>query len=147
AGRLRLAFGTLIGLTLLLGAAGFGMIEEMHLQTHRVQLRADWQRQLGIARAALDEELALHLGDTSQSARPDPATSAARADEVERIYQTLGSSTPRQGISVGRDDIVAVLNRYQPLLDEARAAHQALRAASTDPTVETARLADAIVTL
>src|SRR5205807_540890 len=40
AGRLRLAFGTLIGLTLLSGAAGFGMIEEMHLQVHRVQLRA-----------------------------------------------------------------------------------------------------------
>src|SRR5688500_1232613 len=56
-GRLRLAFGTLTLLTMALGMIGFGMIEEMHVRTHRIQLRADWQRQLGIVRSTLDEEL------------------------------------------------------------------------------------------
>lgn len=149
-GRLRLAFGTVVGLTLLFGAASFGMIEEMHLQAHRVQLRADWQRQLGIARAALDDDLALRVGSAGQSATPDPAASAVRFEQVERIYQTLASPTPHPGISAGRDDIAAVLRLYQPLLDQAHAAHQALQApqqAGADPARESARLADAIVAL
>lgn len=149
-GRLRLAFGTLVGLTLLFGGASFGMIEEMHLQAHRVQLRADWQRQLGIARTVLDDDLALRVGSAGQSATPDPAASAGRFEQVERIYQTLATPAPHPGISAGRNDIVAVLRQYRPLLDQARAAHQALQA--PDPTGgdaprETARLADAIVTL
>jgi signal transduction histidine kinase len=143
-GRLRLAFGTLIALTLLLGVAGFGMIEEMHLRTHRVQLRADWQRQLGLARTALDEELAVRLGEPGQA---DPVSSAARLEQVQRVYQAVGSPTPRPGISVGRDDVVAVLNGYRPLLDEAVAAQQAFQAAADDPSASTARLIESIAAL
>jgi signal transduction histidine kinase len=148
-GRLRLAFGTLMGLTLLLGTASFGVIEEMHLQAHRVQLRADWQRQLGTARTALDEELAQRLGDAGQAGPADPAASAARFEQVERVYQALASTGPRAGISAGRDDVLTMIQRYRPLLDEARAAEQALRAATdaADPAAARARLVDAIVTL
>jgi signal transduction histidine kinase len=144
AGRLRLAFGTLIALTLLLGLAGFGMIEEMHLRAHRVQLRADWQRQLGLARAALDEELAARLADPG---RADPASSIARLERAQQVYQTLGSPNPRPGIAVGRDDLVAVLNEYRAPLDDAVAAQHALRAAANDPAASLARLVDATAAL
>lgn len=139
-GRLRLAFGSLIALMLLLGAVGFGTIEEMHLRTHRVQLRADWQRQLGLARSALDEELATRLGAAGQS---DPAASKARLERVQQIYQTLRSPTPRPGVPGSRDDYLAALTEYRPLLAEATTAHQALVAAADDPAQTTARLADA----
>jgi signal transduction histidine kinase len=143
-GRLRLAFGALIALTMLLGAASFGMIEEMHLRAHRVQLRADWQRQLGQARTALDEELAARLGEPG---RADPAGSAARLEAVQRVYQAVSSPTPRPGIAVGRDDILAVLNGYRPLLDEAVAAQQAFQAADKDPSLSTPRLIESIAAL
>ena len=142
--RLRLAFGTLTLLTLALGMIGFGMIEEMHIRTHRVQLRADWQRQLGTVRAALDEEAALHLRGMSQA---DPAAWAARIENVDRIYQALGSPAQRPGLSARPDDVIAALNQYRPELDRAVAAHQAFRDSTAEAAQSGLLLAEAISTL
>lgn len=143
-GRLRLAFGTLTLLTMALGMIGFGMIEEMHVRTHRIQLRADWQRQLGIARSTLDEDLALYLQGASHA---DPAARAARADNVDRIYQALRSPAQRPGLSARPEDVVAVLSGYRSALDQAEAAHQAYRDASHDATAERTLLVEAISAL
>ncbi|MFN8636548.1 MAG: ATP-binding protein [Chloroflexota bacterium] len=148
--RLRLAFMTLTVFGLAGGMVGFGMIEDMHLRTHRVQLRADWQRQLGSARDILDDELHERLTGTAE---PDLEAASARAERVERIYQVLRSTAPRPGLSVGRDDLVAVFNEYQPLLAAAEVAihayHASISNAAVDPTLQpdVAPLVDAITSL
>jgi signal transduction histidine kinase len=141
-GRLRLAFGAVITMTMVLGLIGFGMIEDMHMRTHRIQLRADWQQQLSSVRTVLDEELMLVSQTASQ-----PADAADRAARVDTAYQSLASGAPRPGISGGRDDILALLAAYRPLLDRAIAAHAAYRATTDSPTEQIARLAAAISTL
>ncbi|MGE3269604.1 MAG: ATP-binding protein, partial [Chloroflexota bacterium] len=138
-GRLRLAFGALTVLALAPGIAGFGTIEEMHIRTHEVQLRADWQRQLGVARAAFDDEQAARL---TLQGNPDPAASIARAATVTQVYDLLGSTATRPGISARPDDLTAALVTYRPALDLAIRAHQAFReaAASADDPDRTSRL-------
>ena len=150
-GRLRLAYGAVITMTMVLGLVGFGMIEEMHMRTHRIQLRADWQRQIGSVRTMLDEELML----LSQTAR-QPATAAStsatvavaeRAARVDGIYRALASGAPRPGIPGSRDDILSLLIAYRPLLDRAIAAHAAYRATADSPAGQIAPLAAAISSL
>jgi signal transduction histidine kinase len=143
-GRLRLAFGTLTLLTMALGMIGFAMIEEMHVRTHRIQLRADWQRQLGIARTTLDEDLALYLQGASHA---DPAAWATRAEKVERIYQALRSPAQRPGLSARPEDVVAVLSGYRSALDQAQTAHQAYRDVAADAASEGPLLVEAISAL
>jgi signal transduction histidine kinase len=144
-GRLRLAFGALTVLALVLGMVGFGIIEEMHIRNHRVQLRADWQRQLGTVRATLDEELAARVAGSTAS---DLIRSAARGEQVERIYQGLASTAQRPGLSARPDDIGVALATYRPLYDQAVSAHQAFRAAARDagiaPAVTMSLLSEAI---
>jgi signal transduction histidine kinase len=139
--RLRLAFGTLTVLTLALGMIGFGMIEEMHVRTHRVQLRADWQRQLGVVRATLDEDLALYLRGISPSGE---ATWPARTERVDQIFRALASTGQRPGLSARPEDVVSTLNSYRPAFDQAVAAHHAYGEVRSDPAREGAALADAI---
>ena len=95
-GQLRLAFGALTLLTLAVGMAVFGIIEEMHIRNHRVQLRADWQKQLGTIRATLDEELTARVAGGSKL---DPMLSAARGEQVERIFKGLAGDGQRPGLS------------------------------------------------
>ncbi len=142
--RLRVAFGTLTLLTMALGMIGFGMIEEMHVRTHRIQLRADWQRQLGTARSTLDEEMALSVQGASNV---DPAGRAARAEKIDRVYQVLRSPAQRPGLSARPEDVVTVLSGYRPALDRAVAAHQAYRDATDDVARDGALLVEAISTL
>jgi signal transduction histidine kinase len=150
AARLRLAFTTLTVLGLAVGMVGFGMIEEMHMRTHRVQLRADWQRQLGIAREQLNAELQERM---VQEGEPDLEAAAARLERVERIYQTMRSPAPRPGISVAGVDLVGVANEYQPLLSAAEIAvhayHASVTNASVDPVMQPdlTLLAEAVASL
>lgn len=143
-GRLRVAFGTLTLLTLALGMIGFAMIEGMHVRTHRIQLRADWQRQLGSARSTLDQELALYLQGASHA---DPAARAARVEQVERIFRALRSPAQRPGLSARPEDVVTVLNGYRSALDGAEAAHRAYRDAAGDASAQGALLVEAISAL
>lgn len=139
-GRLRLAFGTLILLTLALGMVGFGMIEEMHVRVHRLQLQVAWQRELGEARTLLDGELDAVL---TAARRWDVSVAGSGGEVVDAIYARLGSPMPWPGLSAGRDDAARLAERYRPLLDRAVAAQRAFRASGGDP----ARLREAVAAL
>ena len=89
-----------------------------------VQLRADWQRQLGIARATLDEELALYLQGASQR-RPGRLGGTRGEGRADLPGAPLAGSAP--WLSARPEDVVSVLSGYRPSLDEAEAAHQAYR--------------------
>lgn len=147
-GQLRLAFGALTLLTIALGMVGFGMIEEMDIRNHHVQLRADWQRQLSVIDATLDEELAARL---SSGATLDPLLSAARGEQIERIYQGLAGTGQRPGLSARPEDVGAALATYRPTYDEAVSAYQtflvAARTPDADPTLTTASLVEAMAAL
>jgi signal transduction histidine kinase len=128
-GQLHWAFGGLILLTIVLGLVGFGTIEEMHYRVHRLQLQAAWQRDISAARALLDADLADRLG----SAHADAAAVMPPADQqLAEIVGRLTSTTPRPGISVGRDGLEALLSRYRPGLDDAVAAYEAYRRSNHD---------------
>src|SRR5262249_51118302 len=142
-GRLRLAFGTVTVLTLGLGAISFGMIEEMHVKTHRVQLRVEWQRQLGVARAALDEDLTQQLVD---GASLDLAVREAHEQTVERILQTLGSTAQYPGLSARPEDVTTTLDQYRGAYDRAVTAYQTYREALPD-AAQQGRLVDSIAAL
>lgn len=131
-GRLRLAFGVLTVLTLGLGMIGFSMIEEMHMRTHRLQLQMDWQRELGNARAVLDQQLEMRVAGAELS------DAAAQQEQVSQTYQRLSSTAPRTGISGNRDDIQSLLTRYKPLLDKAISTHEVYLATDADPIALTA---------
>lgn len=143
-GRLRLAFGTLTLMTMVLGMIGFGMIEEMHVRTHRIQLRADWQRQLGTVRTTLDEDLALHLRGTGHA---DLAARTARAERIDGTYRTLGAPGQRPGLSARPEDVITILGGYRAALDQAVAAHRAYRDAAGHTVEEGTRLLEAISAL
>ena len=98
------------------------MIEEMHYRIHRLQLQAAWQHDISAARLLLDDELAERL----HSARlPDPPRSSQAQQEIAAIFARLRSTSPRPGVSVGRDGIEAQLDHYRPALDEAASAYDA----------------------
>jgi signal transduction histidine kinase len=147
-GQLRLAFGSLTLLTLVLGMVGFGIIEEMHIRNHHVQLRVDWQRQLSQIRTTMDEELTARL---ASGAKLDPLLSAARGEQVERIYQGLAGTGQRPGLSARPEDVRAALATYRLAYDEAVSAHHAFLAAAREPeanpAVTTDLLVEAVTTL
>lgn len=129
AGRLRWAFGVLTALTLVLGAVGFGMIEEIHFRIHRLQLQGTWDREVSAARSLLDADLAARLAAPAQNA---PAPSSQSGEAIAAIFARLASTAQKPGVSVSSDGVAALLNRYQPLLDDAVSTHAAYRASDGD---------------